>query len=149
MPRMLIWQEGILIAKPGYDVVTAAAPNMIFSSTGVAATVYQSGIAVVAPYSGTASDRYKRVRVNFAKVFPAPPPVLVAGLNPDGSADVNAIVLGVTGNDYARSHPHYSLEIDTSGFWLYVLYYAPSATGFLFGTDVTSWKWYVLDATLS
>lgn len=145
MPRMRINKNGIKIARPGHDVDTAAEKDMFFSSTGVAARVYQTNLVTVSDYSGLASDRYLRARVNFSKGFTRPPAVFAAGLRVDGGADVTPVVYLVIGTSYARVHPHYSLEIDTTGFWIYV----PKSIPENIPVNVpTTWRYWVLDNVL-
>lgn len=147
MPRIRINKNGIAIAKQGFDVDTAAPANMLFSSAGIAARVYETGLTTVSSYSGKASDRYKRSRVNFSKAFAAPPPVFVAGLLSGGGADINPLRQSVTGSGYSRQHPIYSLEIDKTGFYLYVANYVDSGT-LIYGSLATTWRWWVLDCVL-
>lgn len=146
MPRIRINKNGIAIARAGYDVDTASPANMLFTSDGIAARVYQTGLTTVTGYSGKGSDRYRRSRVNFGKTFSSPPPTFAAGLLADGGADINPSFYNITGNNFSRQHPTYSLEIDTTGFWLYVCNY--SDTGNLYGSKATTWRWWVLDCVL-
>lgn len=148
MPRIRVNKNGIAIAKPGYDVDTAAPGNMLFSSDGIAARVYQTGLTTVSGYSGKGSDRYRRSRVTFSKTFSAPPPTFAAGLLSDGGADINPTRLNIVGNTFARKHPVYSLEIDRTGFWLYVANFSSDELGFRYGSQATTWRWWVLDCVL-
>jgi hypothetical protein len=148
MPRIRINKDGIAIAKQGYDVDTTSPANMLFTSNGIAARVYETGLTTVSSYSGKASDRYRRSRVNFSKTFAAPPPVFVAGLLTGGGADINPVYQAIIGNSYARIHPVYSVEIDKTGFYLYVANFSDPEIGFLYGSKATTWRWWVLDCVL-
>lgn len=141
MSRMRIDKNGIAVARQGHDVNTAAEKDMLFSRRGVAARVYETGLATVTPYA----ERYNLARVTFSKTFAKPPVVFAAGLRSDSGIDVTPVVYMIYSSDYARIHPHYSLEIDTTGFWLYV----GRAYGSSYFIDVpTTWRYWVLENTL-
>lgn len=144
-PRMRINKNGIKIARPGYSVDTASEENLYFSSSGIAARVYETGLVGVSDFAGTGGDRYKRARVNFSKGFTRPPPVFAAGIRSDGGIDVTPVRYWVANNDYGRLHPHYQVSVDTSGFDLMVV----KDFGSNFYLDVpTTWRYWVLDNVL-
>jgi hypothetical protein len=148
MPRVRINSNGIAIAKPGFDVDRASPADMLFSPSGISARVYETGLTTVSGYSGKASDRYRRSRVNFSKTFQAPPPVFVAGLLPNGGADLNPVRHSIIGLTYARIHPVYTVEVDKTGFYLYVANFSDPDIGFMYGSKATTWRWWVLDCVL-
>lgn len=141
-PRMRIDRDGIKIARPGYDVDTAAEKDLYFSSSGVAARVFATGLATAVEFG---HERYRRVRVNFSKTFARPPIVFAGGIRSDGGLDVTPVRYGITSDDYQRVHPHYCLQIDKTGFWLMVC----KDFGSSFNVDVpTTWRYWVLENTL-
>lgn len=143
-PRMRINKDGIKIARQGYDVDTAAEQDLYFSSSGIAARVFATGLVGV---TNAGHERYNQARVNFSKTFSRPPLVFAAGLRSDGGADVTPVRYRIIGNNIARIHPHYCLKIDTTGFDIMVVKdYGPGD----FYVDVpTTWRYWVLDNVLA
>lgn len=141
-PRMRIDKNGIKIARPGYDVDTAAEKDLYFSSSSIAARVFTTGSVTVSTFG---HDRYRRARVDFPKTFVRPPLVFAGGLRSDGGLDVTPVRYTIISTDYARIHPHYRLLIDKTGFWIWVgMDYGGS-----FSVDVpTTWRYWVLENTL-
>lgn len=141
-PRMRIDKNGIKIARPGYDVDTATEKDLYFSSKGVAARVFATGLVTVAEFG---HERYRRARVNFSKTFVRPPLVFAGGIRSDGGLDVTPVRYTIVGDDYARIHPHYCLQIDKTGFLIMVA----KDYGGSFNVDVpTTWRYWVLENTL-
>lgn len=81
MPRFRISANGIEIALPGYDVDTAPAEGIAFSSLLPTMRLAQTGVVTAVRYgsSGMAS-RYARGIVTYDAPFSKPPLVLAAGV---------------------------------------------------------------------
>lgn len=78
MPRQRLSHDGPQIARPGFDVDTAAPQNMLFDPRLVAATVYDTDIVTTVPYSGGdgLGTWFNRALVNHGRTFPMPPVVI-------------------------------------------------------------------------
>ena len=58
MPRARLSANGIDVAKPGFDVDTAAPADMLFSSSLVAMRVAMTGVVTPGPFTGLLSNWY-------------------------------------------------------------------------------------------
>lgn len=123
MTRVRIDENGIAIAKEGYDVDTAPLAKMNFSPQFVAMRLAMKGMVTVANYTGYMDAYYKRAIVTFPSAFPKPPLVLAAGQMADGGVDMTPIV-GTFASDQsgiAGHEPIYQIITSTTGFELYVI----------------------------
>lgn len=145
MPRARLSVNGPELAMEGYDVDTAPLEKMLFSPAYVAMRVAKTGVVTPGSYTGDMDDYYKRSVVEFDNAFPAPPIVLVAGINIDGSTDQSPVVYSVTSgqNGWARSLPLYEIRTFTSRFELYVL-----AARSNIRTPPSDWRYWVFQNTL-
>lgn len=80
MPRMRISDEGIEIAKAGYNVDTAAPEDLIFSSKLPTLRLALTGVVTLTGFSGPLSTRFARAIVYYDEPFVKPPLVLAAGI---------------------------------------------------------------------
>lgn len=148
MPRARIDRNGIAIAKAGFDVDTASPAEMTFHPSFVAARLFMRGTLAVGNYTGTGDNIYRRGTVSFGKTFARPPVVIVGGVRSDGGLTMTPFLQTFFSpqNSLGQITPHYSVEIGTSSFTLYVKRNDPS-NGF-YGPVETSWRYWVLENTL-
>lgn len=148
MTRVRIDQNGIAIAKPGFDVDSAPLAKMNFSPLFVSMQLIMKGKVTVADYSGYMADTYKRAIVTYPQVFTKPPLVLAAGQRSDGGVDLTNIVITVASNQngFAQHLPAYQLVMMVNGFELYVNKVADYNTAP--GTRPSDWRYWVFRNTL-
>lgn len=121
MPRARISAGGIEVAKPGFDVDTAAIGDMQFSSALVAARIAKTGLVTPENYVGFYSESYKRAIVYLDDPVPYPPIVLVAGIRSDGTSDQAPFINRYVSGGTAYHEPYYEIRTFTDRFELYVL----------------------------
>lgn len=149
MPRTRLSVAGPQIALPGYDVDTAPLEKMAFSPSFVAMRLALSGTVTVGPFSGHFDDRYYRGIVTFPSVFPQPPLVMVAGLNPDGTSQQSPIYRSVRASISLvdRAMPWSEIRTYTDRFELAILMRQggdPSP----YDDRPLNWRYFVFENTL-
>ncbi|MFC3206891.1 hypothetical protein [Aquamicrobium soli] len=144
MPRARISADGIEVARPGFDVDTAAIGEMQFSSALVAARIVKTGVVTPGPFSGLLSNLYLQSIVTFDAPFPSPPIILVAGLNSDGTSDQTPYVISFADGSDAYHLPYYEIRSYTDRFELSV--YKP-VSGVIRPTP-TNWRYWVFQNTV-
>ncbi len=120
MPRARISVDGIEIAKPGYDVDTAALENMLFSSSMVAMRIFETG-TLNPTTTLPADDQYRTATVTFDDPFTNPPIVLVAGVYSDGTSDQSPFLWNTANGSRAWVRPYYQVQTYVDKFTLTVL----------------------------
>ena len=78
MPRARLSARGPQIARPGFDVDTAAPKDMLFDPSLVAATIYATDIVTTTPYSGGdgLGEACNRYIGSHGRTFAMPPIVI-------------------------------------------------------------------------
>lgn len=141
-----ISNAGIEIAKPGYDVRTAALANMVFSPNLVAMRVAFEGTFTAGPHSeGNPYAAYYKATKYFDTPFPNDPPyALAAGIGGDGTSYQAPFVINSAGGNTLEVTPHFELNTYTDRIELYVMQW--TAGGVILPL---TWKFFILQNTLS
>lgn len=124
MPRARLSRNGPEIARPGYDVDTAALENIAFAPQWVAARVWKTVDVTVQPYAGDdIAFLYDRHIETFGRIFPTPPIIIASGLIDTSNKIVSNVTLRsvpVAGNGWAAIAPSFQIFASNSHFELYV-----------------------------
>lgn len=145
--RMRLSEAGPEIAKPGYDVDTAAIGNMVFSPSLVAMRIALTGTVTPTTFSGALDDWYYKGTVTFATAFVRPPIVMVAGLSSDGTTQQGLYYFSVVSGDSGTASfcPVYQIDTYVDHFDLFT--YKRNITGSTFPIAAT-WRYWVFQNTL-
>jgi hypothetical protein len=150
MPLMRLSEAGPEIAKPGYDVDTAAIGNMVFSPSLVALRIALTGVITPTTFSsGVLNTWYYKGTVTFPTPFVRPPLVMVVGLETDGTTQqgcfFDGIISGQSGD--AKMLPYWQIDTYTDHFDLFTMRHNDSNWNEHFPV-CADWRYWVFQNTL-
>lgn len=152
MPRARLSMAGPVIALPGYDVDTAPTRKLAFSPEMPALRLAEEGTTTIGELSGGGfNNMYYWASVAFEKAYMAPPLVMVAGLNDDGSTDQSCFHVGYTtgGGTENYQRPFMEVRVFVDHFELYVLVRnGPRTDVNPLVPRATNWRYFVFQNTL-
>lgn len=153
MARLILNNQGFVLAKAGFNADTADEEDLLVSPNGSVLQVFMSGIVtpsfITVPYgSGTTSIRLKMATVSFGVTLPTPPMAFVNGIYPGGGAG--------DASTHANQHTFGSTIIYEPNYY-YVSYvdkleiYCRVDDGGTLGIDgpnCNDWRYYVVENTI-